>query len=314
MSKPKAGGAAAAPPPPALLPEQVVGVWATAQSQSAESLLSLTQTLAALAGEVAVTRAQALAEGRSHTEIITRLLTQEAAARELAAAAVARAEAAEAALALAPAEQMEAVLAVRREDAAEMDALRLALKEKTVEVERLHDAKLEKADSDRRIAELEAEVAATRESHRSAELLMERRNAADRESLRVLMLDHVKEMKRGLLERTAESMGDNMKRMVAEHEQLLMELAFSSKRGEEVALLNQRLVLVRGTGGWPPGAWAVAVGKPSPHPLHTHTHLALTPPHLPPLCRPITRAPMSWRRSRGSWRPCMPTVGACAWR
>lgn len=250
MSKPKPGGAAApAAPPKELGAEQKIELWAAAQSQYAASLQPLTQALAALTAEVASTRAQAEAEERGSASVITRLLAQERAARELAAAALARAEAAERAQAQAPAEQLEAVLAARREGAAETEALRLALREKTLEVERLFDAKLEKAESERRIADLEGELADTLEARRSAELLMERRNAADREELRTLMLGHVKEMKRGLLERTAESMGDNMKRMVAEHEQLLMELAFSSKKAEEVALLNQKLVLVRAVGG-----------------------------------------------------------------
>jgi hypothetical protein len=277
MSKPKAGGGggggAAALPPPVLAPEQVVGVWATAQAQSAEALLTLTQTLAALTAEVAETRALAQAEGATSTGTIARLLTQEAAARTLAAEAVARAEAAEARLALAPAELMEAVLAERREGSAVAAALRLVLKEKTLEVERLHDAKLEKAESDRRIAELEASLAASADAGARTETMLERRNAADRESLRVLMLEHVKEMKRGLLEKSAESMGDNIKRMVAEHEQLLAELAFSSKRGEEVALLNQKLVQVRGKqcAGWGQGRALTAAAHTHSH-SHTCTH------------------------------------------
>ena len=239
MSK---GAAAAAPT--ALAPDKALEIWSVAQTSASDSVALLSSALGQLSAEVAATRLAAAEEDRSNASTIARLLSQEAAARELAARCLARAEAAEAALALAPTEQMEAVLAARREGAAEVDALRLEVKEAKLEVMRLHDAKLEKAESDRRIQELEAEVDATLEARRAAELLMERRNAADRESLRALMLDHVKEMKKGLLEKTAESMGDNMKRMVAEHEQLLMELAFSSKRGEEVALLNQKLVLV----------------------------------------------------------------------
>jgi hypothetical protein len=97
--------------------------------------------------------------------------------------------------------------------------------------------------------------------------------AAVREAMRALLLDHMKQMKLQLLEKTAGSMGDNMKRMVAEHEQLLMELAFSSKRGEEVALLNQKLVQVRGKqcAGWGQGRALTAAAHTHSH-SHTCTH------------------------------------------
>jgi hypothetical protein len=246
MAKPAAKAASVPSGPPPLQSAQQLELWSAAHSTASASVLTLVQTLEHLTLEVSQTRAQLLADERSSSEVVSKLLSQEASARELAAACVARAERAEAALALAPAELTEAVVAARREGAAEVEALQLALREKTIEVELLHDAKLEKAENDRRIAELEASLAASAEASARTESMLERRNAADRESLRVLMLEHVKEMKRGLLEKSAESMGDNIKRMVAEHEQLLAELAFSSKRGEEVALLNQKLVQVRG--------------------------------------------------------------------
>jgi len=184
-------------------------------------------------------------EERENSTIVVKLLEQERQAREISISAIARAEAAEAALARVPGEILDAVTLARQETSNELKAVERQLQQAQNSVQRLEEWQIDRDAILEKNVALEEELARQKEDYIQKEVILQRRNAADRESMRALLLEHVKDMKRGLLEKTANSMSDNIKRMVSEHEQLLNELAFSSKFGEDLITINTRLKDVR---------------------------------------------------------------------
>ena len=201
----------------------------------------LNLALQSLSQESTSLRLALAAEEQVNSTTVSRLLAQEHALRENLSAAIARATHAEAALAKVPGDLAAARVEASMELSSQLDATKLRLQQALNDMQRLEDWDIERKSSIERIGSLEGEIARLKEFHAATEVQMQRKNAADRESMRALLLDHMKQMKLELLEKTAGSMGDNMKRMVAEHEQLISELSFSSKKGEEFMTVNARL-------------------------------------------------------------------------
>jgi hypothetical protein len=197
-----------------------------------------------------------------------------------------RAEAAEALVAAFPHEMGAAVTAARLELSAEVEKLKRALAAKQLDLEKLEDWRTERGEAKERIAALEAALAADKDAHARSTSLLERRNGADREALRVLLLNQMRDFKRSLLERTAGNLDDAMKRMIAEHEQLLEELAYSSKRVEELVADNEKLMQVRGGDCGSGATFSRLPAPPRPlSPTPTTSPPALNsspPPPLPP--------------------------------
>ena len=268
MSKP----APPAPPPPgAPDPATKELAFSTDRARFAAASEALAATISTVSAENAQLRADRIAEEERTVTSLAAISQAEAAARLAAERASLRAESAEVALAAAPGELAAAVTAARLELTAEVDRLKRALAAKQLDLEKLEDWRTERSEATARIASLEAALAADKEAHSRSVSLMERRNAADREALRVLLLNQMREFKRSLLERTAGNLDDAMKRMIAEHEQLLEELSYSSRRSEELVVENGKLLQVR-MRGCKKGGWGARQKKKQASPL-THTKI-----------------------------------------
>ena len=227
--------------------------FAASLARSAATTEDLSAALSAVVSENAQLRAAKAADEERTVTSLAAMSASETAARTSAERATVRAEAAEALVAAFPSEVAAAVTAARLDLTAEAERLKRALAAKQLDLEKLEDWRTERTEAAARNAALEAALAADKEAHARSVSLMERRNGADREALRVLLLNQMRDFKRSLLERTAGNLDDAMKRMIAEHEQLLEELAYSSKRVEDLVKENERLVQVRGGEG-PAGA------------------------------------------------------------
>jgi hypothetical protein len=206
--------------------------FAASLARSAATTEDMSAALSAVVAENAALRAERASEEAKTLSSLAAMSQAETASRVAAERATVRAEAAEALVAAFPLELGAAVTAARLELSGEVDRLKRALAAKQLDLEKLEDWRTERTEAAARIAALEAGLAADKEAHARSVSLMERRNGADRETLRVLLLNQMRDFKRSLLERTAGNLDDAMKRMIAEHEQLLEELAYSSKRVE----------------------------------------------------------------------------------
>jgi hypothetical protein len=219
--------------------------WATSASSSAASLQDASALVAELAAENAALRAQLAADAAASERSVARAAGAEAAAVSALYAAEARAAAGEARAAAAAAAAADELAAARAEAAAELRTRDAALRVAALELEKLNDWAGERDAAAATAAELAAALAAAHERRRDDVALLERRNAADREGTRALMMGHLLEAKRALAAGAAANLDAASRRIVAEHDQLLDELAFTSGRAEVLLLATQKLEGVR---------------------------------------------------------------------
>jgi hypothetical protein len=151
-------------------------------------------------------------------------------------AAEARVAAAERALAEEKAARDFAVHEALGRAGPELDRLRKELRDKQIEFEKLNDWATEREDAAAREADLRTQLAAEVAGRAEDIATLERRNGADRESIRKLMMRHLLDFKRDLLASSASALDDTTKRVITQHEQLLDELNFTSAHAEKLLI------------------------------------------------------------------------------
>jgi hypothetical protein len=210
-----------------------------------QSFLDMNETVRRLKAELADFREGRSAEARLNAQALERLANSE---REL------RRHNADLEVRLARAQEEaerlervgeQSVSSTRAELNAQLEALRRELTSRDIALQRLEDWRLDREALLADNAALKETVTGLKKDHERDISMLERRNTADREALRQLLLNHLREAKHGLLAKTASALDDTSKRICSEQEQLMEELAYTCKRAEDLAAENATLIKVR---------------------------------------------------------------------
>ncbi len=226
--------------------EQERARWARSTAAAGAALQDSCVAVDVFAAENAALRAALESDVERGAKAVSAALGAAESAQSLRYAAEARADAAEASAAAAAAAAAAALERARADAALEISALSLALRTKTVEVEKLSDWAEERDALTARVAELEEALRAARDARDADVASLDRRNAADRVDARLLLLQQLGVAKRALVARTAASVDDTTRRIIAERGVLLDELVFTSNRAEALLAANTALETVRG--------------------------------------------------------------------
>lgn len=210
--------------------------WSESSATVHAALADASARIASLAAENRSISDSAAVTSQLAVETTALALSSETSARAAQYAAEARAAAAERALADEQAARDFAVHLALTSSAPELARLQAALRDKTNECERMSDWATDRDEAAARETGLRAELAAMAAGRADDISALERRNAADREGIRKLMMRHLLDFKKELLTHSADSLDDTTKRVITQHEQLLDELNYTSTHAQKLLL------------------------------------------------------------------------------
>ena len=245
MSK-KGGAKAPAPgalegPDPAVLLQQSTSAWSITASTFGQSMNETNEVVRKLTEENALLKKQlAASEAKSastyaHT---TNLLEQQI---KLTTAGEAKITELTNRLTRVPLEIKAAADAAKQIMQTEIDELTRKLRDREVALERLADFRKERDDLITELQNTRNDLEKEQIAHQQDIAALERRNIRDRDQVRAEMFETMREAKAKLLSQAAYALDGTTKRILAENEAIVGELAFQSAEAERVTKLNERL-------------------------------------------------------------------------
>ena len=237
--------AAAGPPPegdPAADLAKARASWSMLSSAYDSQLSSSARTLQQLLEENAFLKKQlAAVKQREMDTYGTHKARAEGLERELDASAT-RVRELSARLARVPADIKAAADAAKAVMQAEVDDLARRLRDRESALERLADFRRERDDLVGQVTRLQGELAKEVEAHKTDVAHLERRNIKDRELVKREMFAALTEAKARILAQAAEGLDASSRRLLAENEQAVAELAYQSAEAERVSRINEAVV------------------------------------------------------------------------
>ena len=237
--------AAAAPPPEADAATELARArasWSMTSASYDAQLAESSRGLRALLEENAFLKQQlAAVKQREFDTYGTHASRSESLAAQLEAAST-RVRDLSARLARVPADIKAAADAAKAVMQAEVDDMARRLRDRESALERLADFRRERDELVTQLAKVQGELTREVEQHKNDIAALERRNIRDREQVKREMFAALAEAKARILAQAAEGLALSTRRVLAENEQAVAELAYQSAEAERVARINEAIV------------------------------------------------------------------------
>lgn len=244
MSKKAAKPAASGPidePDPAVLLKQSTSAWSltaatygTAWNETNDTIRKLTEENILLKKQLAASEAKS-ASTYAHTSSRLEQQIKATAAAELKITELTNR------LTRVPLEIKAAVDATKHLMQTEIDELNRKLRDRESALERLADFRKERDDLITELRNTRDDLEKEQALHQADIAALERRNIRDRDQVRHEMFETMRDAKAKLLSQAANALDGTTKRILAENEAIVGELAFQSAEAERVTKLNERL-------------------------------------------------------------------------